>query len=126
MSGKRYPEEFKIEAVKQVTDRGYKVGEVAERLGITTKNLHDWIIKYGDLGSQHQTINSQQEELCRLKAELRRVTEERDILKEAAVDSTCQGKIRVHKIPTQQIPIGRYVPGIECPPKRVLCLAEQA
>ena len=26
MSGKRYPEEFKIEAVKQVTDRGYKVG----------------------------------------------------------------------------------------------------
>ena len=23
MSGKRYPEEFKIEAVKQVTDRGY-------------------------------------------------------------------------------------------------------
>ena len=29
MRGKRYPEEFKIEAVKQVTDRGYKVGEVA-------------------------------------------------------------------------------------------------
>jgi transposase len=35
MSGKRYPEEFKIEAVKQVTDRGYKVGEVAGRLGVT-------------------------------------------------------------------------------------------
>jgi len=34
MSGKRYPEEFKIEAVKQVTDRGYK-GEVAKRLGVT-------------------------------------------------------------------------------------------
>lgn len=29
MSGIRYPEEFKIEAVKQVTDRGYKIGEVA-------------------------------------------------------------------------------------------------
>jgi transposase len=28
MSGKRYAEEFKIEAVKQVTDRGYKIGEV--------------------------------------------------------------------------------------------------
>ncbi|CAK0717531.1 IS3 family transposase [Escherichia coli] len=25
MSGKRYPEEFKIEAVKQVVDRGYSV-----------------------------------------------------------------------------------------------------
>ncbi|MDA9298526.1 hypothetical protein N8290_03665 [Pseudomonadales bacterium] len=28
MSGIRYPEEFKIEAVKQVTDRGYKIGQV--------------------------------------------------------------------------------------------------
>ena len=84
MSSKRYPEEFKIEAVKQVTDRGYKISEVAGRLGVTTKSLHDWIKKYGDQGSQHQTINSQQEELRRLKAELRRVTEERNILKEAA------------------------------------------
>jgi len=34
--GKRYTEEFKIEAVKQITDRGYSVQEVAERLGIST------------------------------------------------------------------------------------------
>ena len=84
MSYKRYPEEFKIEAVKQVTDRGYKISEVAERLGVTTKSLNDWVKKYGDTGSQHQSISQQQEELRRLKAELRRVTEERDILKEAA------------------------------------------
>lgn len=32
MSGKRYPEEFKIEAVKQVVDRGYSVSSVATRL----------------------------------------------------------------------------------------------
>jgi len=37
MSGKRYTEEFKIEAVKQVTDRGYKTSDVAKRLGVTTK-----------------------------------------------------------------------------------------
>jgi len=84
MSGKRYPEEFKIEAVKQVTDRGYKVGEVAKRLGVTTKSLHDWIKKFGDMGSQHQTITEQQKELRKIKSQLRRVTEERDILKEAA------------------------------------------
>jgi len=30
MSGKRYTEEFKIEAVKQVTDQGYYVLDVAE------------------------------------------------------------------------------------------------
>ncbi|EJL93142.1 transposase [Pantoea sp. GM01] len=39
MSGKRYPEEFKIEAVKQVVDRGYSVSSVATRLDITTHNL---------------------------------------------------------------------------------------
>lgn len=36
MSGKRYPEEFKIEAVKQVIDRGHSVSSVATRLDITT------------------------------------------------------------------------------------------
>jgi transposase len=92
MSGKRYTEEFKIEAVKQVTDRGYKIVEVADRLGVTPKSLHDWIKKYGDTGSQHQTITSQQEELRRLKAELRRVTEERNILKEAAAFFASESK----------------------------------
>ncbi|MEJ6540697.1 MAG: transposase, partial [Halioglobus sp.] len=29
MKGKRYTKEFKIEAIKQVTDRGYSVAEVA-------------------------------------------------------------------------------------------------
>ena len=84
MSGKRYPEDFKIEAVRQVTDRGYKVSEVAQRLGVTVKSLHDWISKYGSNGSQHQALTSQQDEIRKLKAELRRVTEERNILKEAA------------------------------------------
>ena len=63
MSGKRYTEEFKVEAVKQVADRGYKIGEVAKRLGLTPKSIHDWVKKYGDTGSQHQTITGQQDEL---------------------------------------------------------------
>jgi len=92
MSGKRYPEEFKIEAVKQVTDRGYKVGEVAGRLGATPKSLHDWIKRYGGGSDQRQTITAQQDELRRLKADLRRVTEERDILKEAAVYFASESK----------------------------------
>lgn len=84
MSGNRYTEEFRIEAVKQVTERGYKPSEVAKRLGVTTNSLYNWIKRYGNQGSQHQTISDQQEELNKIKAELRRVTEERDILKEAA------------------------------------------
>lgn len=40
MSRKRYPEEFKIEAVKQVSERGYSVAEVAQQLGVTTHSLY--------------------------------------------------------------------------------------
>ena len=40
--GKRYTEELKREAVKQVVERGYSVAEVAERLGICTKTLYHW------------------------------------------------------------------------------------
>lgn len=47
MSGRRYPEEFKIEAVKQVVDRGHSVSSVATRLDITTHSLYAWIKKYG-------------------------------------------------------------------------------
>lgn len=47
MSGKRYPEEFKTEAIKQVVDRSYSVASVATRLDITTHSLYVWIKKYG-------------------------------------------------------------------------------
>ena len=47
MSNKRYPEEFKIEAVRQITDRGYSVADVSRRLGVTTYSLYAWVKKYG-------------------------------------------------------------------------------
>lgn len=96
MSGKRYTEEFKIEAVKQVTDRGYKIAEVSQHLDVTSKSLHNWIKKYGDQSSQHQTITNQQDELRRLKSQLRRVTEERDILKEAAAYFASESRKDTH------------------------------
>jgi len=43
MSGKRYPEEFKIEAVKQVTERGHTSAEVAARLGVSAHSLYQWV-----------------------------------------------------------------------------------
>ena len=36
-----YPDEFKIEAVRQVTDRGYKPKDVAECVGMTTKSIQN-------------------------------------------------------------------------------------
>ena len=44
--GKRYTEEFKREAVKQVTERRYSVAEVAKRLRTTTHSLHAWLKRY--------------------------------------------------------------------------------
>ena len=84
MTSKRYNEEFKIEAVKQVTERGYSVAEVAERLGMTTNSLYAWMRQYGETNSQQANRADDQVEISKLKAELRRVTEERDILKKAA------------------------------------------
>lgn len=83
--GTRYTESFKIEAVKQVTERGYSVVEVANRLGISSKTLSRWKSRYSSqLSSQHQGLSTQQSEIAKLKAEVKRLTEERDILKKAA------------------------------------------
>ncbi|EKT1335443.1 IS3 family transposase [Salmonella enterica] len=83
MSGKRYPEEFKIEAVKQVVDRGYSVSSVATRLDITTHSLYAWIKKYGPDSSTNKEQSDAQAEILRLQKGLKRVTDERDIFKKS-------------------------------------------
>ena len=85
MSGKRYPEEFKTEAVKQVVDRGYSVASVATRLDITTHSLYAWIKKYGPDSSTNKEQSDAQAEIRRLQKELKRITDERDILKKAVL-----------------------------------------
>lgn len=42
-SGRRFTEEFKIEAVKQITERGHPVAEVVARLGFSTYSLYGGI-----------------------------------------------------------------------------------
>ena len=74
MSGKRYPEEFKTEAVKQVVDRGYSGASVATRLDITTHSLYAWIKKYGPDSSTNKEQSDAQAEIRRLQKELKRVT----------------------------------------------------
>ena len=81
MSSKRYPEEFKIEAVKQVTEKGHSVADVANRLGTTTHSLYAWVKRYSPDSSQYQIKSNESAEISRLRKELHRVTEERDILK---------------------------------------------
>ena len=96
MATRSYPDEFKIEAVRQVTDRGYKPKDVAERLGVTTKSIHNWMKQFGTDSNDQQKLTALEAEIKRLKAENRRVTEERNILKEAAVFFAGESKKNTH------------------------------
>jgi len=84
MSSKRYTEEFKAEAIKQVTDRGHAAAEVAARLGVSAWSLHRWIKDRQVPQAERIEAQQQSVQLRQLRADLKRVTEERDILKKAA------------------------------------------
>lgn len=51
---------------------------------VIAHNLYTWIKRYSVPAEQRAERDSQADEIRRLKAELRRATEERDILKKAA------------------------------------------
>ena len=84
MSNQRYSQEFKDEAVRQVTERGYPVKEVAERLGVSSHSLYIWVRKAKPAKAEADELAATKVENQKLKAELRRLQEERDILKKAA------------------------------------------
>jgi len=81
----RFTEEFKAQAVKQVTEHGHSVSSVSERLGITSSSLYNWIKRYGPDSEEHKNSLDQDNRIKQLEKELKRVTMERDILKEATV-----------------------------------------
>ena len=90
MSANKFTDEFKRDAVAQLEDRGYPVREVAERLGVSTKSIYTWQKQFSRPSKVIQEVDAQADEIRRLKRDLARVTEERDILKKATVGSTGQ------------------------------------
>jgi transposase len=82
-----YTREFKVEAVKLVTEKGYSVAEAARSLGIGETLLRSWKQALENHGEQafpgHGNLPALEEELRQLKAENRRLQMERDILKKA-------------------------------------------
>jgi transposase len=82
--GIRYTEEFKQEAANQVILHNYPVAEVSERLGVSPKTLYNWVRHYSQPPKKRVEQEDLQAEIARLKKQLKRAEQERDILKEAA------------------------------------------
>ena len=82
-----YTDEFKVEAVKLVTEKGYSVAEAARSLDIGETLLRSWQQTFEQQGEQafpgHGNLPAVEEELRRLRAENKRLLMERDILKKA-------------------------------------------
>ena len=82
-----YTSEFKIEAVKLVTEQGYSIAEAARSLSIHETLLRSWkqaLETQGDQAFPGQgKLPPFEEELRRLRAENQRLRAERDILKKA-------------------------------------------
>jgi transposase len=98
MAGSRkvYAPEFKLQAVAMITEQKLSVAEVARRLGVTENLLHSWkkaVLKKGAAafpGAGHLT--PVEEELRRLRADVKRLEMERDILKKATAFFATQMK----------------------------------
>lgn len=86
MSTQRFTPEFKQEAVRQVVERGYPVAEVAERVGVSAHSLYKWVKAVAPDKTERQIseLLEAKSEILKLRAQLRRTEEERDILKKAA------------------------------------------
>lgn len=80
MNTGKFSDDFKRDAVAQISERGYPVKEVLERLGVSPHSLYAWKRKFGKASSGEAEKDV---EIRRLKRELARATEERDILKKS-------------------------------------------
>jgi len=85
--GKRrsYSQEFKLEAVKMVLEGSVSIAQIARDLGINESLLHSWKRKFKKEGQLRDSskLTPDQKEIRRLRRELERVRQEREILKKA-------------------------------------------
>jgi len=84
---KVYSAEFRASSVKLALDSDQPITQTAKDLGINVNTLHTWIGKYSRPTTSDKTVRTDEhlyDELKRLKKEVARLTEERDLLKKAA------------------------------------------
>lgn len=94
MMGKpNFSDEFRRAAVAQITERGYRVAEVSQQLGVSPHSLYAW---KRQLARQVSGGAGKDAEIRQLKRELARVTEECGMLKKPPRTSPeMQGEVRV-------------------------------
>jgi len=81
---KRYSEEFKREAVRLVTQKGYSNNQAGKAVGVCHTTIRVWVARYGPDQPGPTTYASAEDELRQLRAENTRLRMERDLLKKAA------------------------------------------
>ncbi len=84
---KRYPSDFRRDAVALVRDGDETIPEVAERLGIAVQSLRNWLKEADEIADganpERDIDESEREELRRLRGRVRVLRRERDVLKQA-------------------------------------------
>lgn len=85
MPRRKFTREFKISAVKLVSEQGYSIPEAAKSLGIDAANVRGWVEKFSaEAGLAPSGEGALAAELRRLRKENARLLMEREILKKAA------------------------------------------
>ena len=86
---KKYPKEFKLDAISLVLDQGYSRREAARSLDINANMLGRWIKEQqaddGRAFRGNGILTPEQEEIRKLKTQVRKLQMEKDILKKATV-----------------------------------------
>ena len=129
MSTQRYTPEFKEEAVRQVVERGYPVPEVAARLGVSAHSLYKWVKAVMPTKDKKQSAElvEAKSEILRLRSQMRRLEEERDLLKKAARYFAREpSKVPVHGRASARVFACAYVPHFESGQSRILSMAAPA
>jgi transposase len=83
-SYKRYPKEFKDEAVALVLEQGYSVPEAAKSLGIAANMLYRWKELHEQQVDGKMLAEDERDELKRLRKENKELRMEKEILKKAS------------------------------------------
>ncbi len=129
MSTQRFTPEFKAEAVRQVIERGYSVAQTAERLGVSPHSLYKWVkaVTPDKTEKQASELLEAKSEILRLRAQMRRLEEERDILKKQRGTSPGNpSEIPLHERAPTSIRDHYAVSSVESCSCRVLSMATQA